>query len=145
MDMNKTFFQRKEDREPQWHVIDGKGEVLGRLATRIADLLVGKKKTTYTPHTDGGDYVVLINVQDVELSGNKMENKIYTRVSGWMGGKKEIKAKDMVAKDPKSLIYHAVKGMIDQNRHRDERLRRFKIYVGSEHPHIGQVQGAQQV
>ncbi len=140
MDMNKAFFQRKEDRNPQWHVIDGKGQMLGRLATKVADLLVGKNKTTYTPHTDGGDYVVVLNVKDIALSGTKLDNKIYTRVSGWMGGKKEILAKDMLAKDATSLLYLAVKGMLDDNRHRDARLCRLKMYVGAEHPHHGQVQ-----
>jgi len=140
MDMNRAFFQRKEDRKPQWHVIDGKDQMLGRLATQVADLLVGKNKPTYTPHTDGGDYVVILNVKDIALSGTKLDNKIYTRVSGWMGGKKEILAKDMLAKDPTSLLYLAVRGMLDNNRHRDERLRRLKMYVGSEHPHQGQVQ-----
>lgn len=88
MDMNRAFFLRKEDTNPQWRVIDANGKVLGRLATEIADVLRGKDQATFTPHTDSGDYVVIINASKIVLTGNKWEDKEYVTVSGWMGGKK---------------------------------------------------------
>ena len=85
-DMNKAFYLKKEDRKPSWRVIDAEGQVLGRMATFIADALRGKDKPTYTPHTDSGDYIVVINAEKVVLTGNKMEGKIYDRTTGWLGG-----------------------------------------------------------
>jgi len=139
MDMNKAFFLRKEDRAPQWHVIDAQNKILGRLATQVADILSGKTKTNFAPHTDNGDYVVIINAKDIALSGTKMDQKIYTRVSGWIGGKKEILAKDVHRKDPTRLIHLAVKGMLPKNSLAAVMLTRLRIYEGSDHPHTHHV------
>lgn len=138
MDMNKTFFLRKEDRTPVWRIIDAQGVVLGRLATQIADTLRGKDKAYYTPHTDCGDYVVVINAEKVVLTGNKWEDKIYDRYTGYMGGYKTTTAKDMLIKHPTHVIEHAVKGMLPKNKLNRQILKKLKVYVGSEHPHAGQ-------
>jgi len=135
MDMNKAFFLRKEDREPKWHLIDAEGKILGRLATEIADLLRGKGKPTYTPQTASGDYVVVINAEKVKLSGNKLEDKIYIRYSGWMGGKKELTAKEILEKHPTRIIEHAVGGMLPKNKLSNLIKKYLKLYAGKEHPH----------
>src|SRR5580704_7796278 len=109
VDMNKTFFLRKEDRDPQWWIVDAQDLILGRIATRIADVLRGKTKAEYTPHTDAGDYVVVINAEKVALTGNKLEDKIYDRYSGWMGGYKVATAGQILQKHPERLIEYAVK------------------------------------
>ena len=116
MDMNKTFYLHKEDRNPQWRLIDAKGAVLGRLATQIANALRGKDKPYYTPHDDAGDYVVVINADKIQLTGNKWEGKEYVRYTGWIGGYRVTKAKDMLAKNPTQLIEHAVRGMLPKNK-----------------------------
>lgn len=139
MDMNRSFCLRKEDATPGWRVIDAEGKVLGRLATQIADALRGKDKAFYTPHTDSGDYIVVINAEKVVLTGNKLEGKIYDRYSGWMGGYKVTSAKDMLAKKPEFLIEHAVKGMLPKNKLSDKIIKKLKVYAGSEHPHKAQL------
>ncbi len=139
MTMNKTFFLRVEDRQPKWHLIDAKGKVLGRIATEIADLLRGKNKVTYTPHTASGDYVVVINAEHVVLTGTKMDDKTYIRVSGYMGGKKETVAKDMLAKHPTFLIQHAVEGMLPKNRLKKFIAKYLRVYTGTDHPHEAQI------
>lgn len=139
MDMNKVFFRRKEDCFHKWHVIDAKGKVLGRLATEVADLLSGKNKTDFARHSDNGDYVVITNAKEIVLTGDKLKNKIYTRVSGWIGGKKEITAGKMMEKDCTQLIHLAVKGMMPKNKLSRQSLTRLKVYEGSEHPHKAQI------
>ena len=139
MDMNKVFFRRKEDCFHKWHVIDAKGQVLGRLATQIAELLSGKHKVDFARHSDNGDYVVITNAKDIVLTGNKLRDKIYVRVSGWIGTKKEITAQQVMEKDCTQLIHMAVKRMMPDNRLAEQSLRRLKVYEGSEHPHIAQV------
>jgi len=135
MDMNKAFYLRPEDRKPQWVLVDATGKPLGRLASEIAMLLRGKGKPLYTPHTDSGDYVVVINAEKVFLSGDKLEQKIYQSYSGWVGGLKEINAKAMFKKHPTYPIEHAVKGMLPKNKLAARQMRKLKIYVGAEHPH----------
>lgn len=139
MDMNKSFRLHTEDAAPAWRVIDAEGKVLGRLATHIADALRGKDKAYYTPHTDSGDYIVVINAEKIKLTGNKLEGKIYDRYSGWMGGYKVTSAKDMLAKKPEFLIEHAVKGMLPKNKLSDAIIKKLKVYAGPEHPHKAQV------
>ncbi len=140
MDMNRTFFLRKEDRTPAWRVIDANGAILGRLATEVADALRGKDKADYTPHTDGGDYVVIINAEKVALSGDKWECKEYARYTGWIGGYRVTKAKDMRAKDPARIIELAVRGMLPKNKLSRAIIKKLKVYAGSEHPHKAQVE-----
>lgn len=139
MNMNKAFLLRVEDSKPAWHVIDAEGQILGRLATQIADLLRGKNKPTYTPHTISGDYVVVVNADKVVLSGNKMENKIYQSYSGWNSGKKELTAQQVFDKDPTRIIQHAVNGMLPKNKMSRKIIGNLKLYVGAEHPHKAQV------
>ena len=139
MDMNKSFVLKKEARNPQWRVIDASGKVLGRLATNVADVLRGKDKPEYTPHTDSGDYVVIINCDKIVLTGNKWKDKIYPTFSGWRGGLKERSAREVFEKDPTQLIKLAVKRMLPRNRLSRQIIKKLKIYTGSEHPHSAQV------
>jgi len=139
MDMNRAFYLRKEDRKPQWILIDAEDKVLGRLATDVVQMLRGKKKPGYTPHTDTGDYVVVINAEKVKLTGDKIEQKMYVRYSGWMGGRKETSAKQMLEKHPTYLVEHAVKGMMPKHRLARQQIKKLKVYAGSEHPHKAQL------
>jgi large subunit ribosomal protein L13 len=137
-DMNNAFFARKEDRKPQWRLIDAEGKILGRLATQIAIMLRGKNKAVFTPHTDCGDYVVVINADKVVLTGKKWDDKEYVRHTLWMGGKKVETARELHAKKPKELILRAVKRMLPKNRLMREAISKLKLYVGPEHPHQAQ-------
>ncbi len=141
MDMNKCFFLRKEDRKPMWHVIDASGLVLGRLATRIADILRGKNKAEYTPHTDAGDYVVITNCKKIVLTGNKWDGKIYVSHSGWRSGKKERTAKEVFEKDPTLLIKYAVKRMLPKTKLGREMFKKLKVYEDDNHSHEAQIKG----
>ena len=139
MSMNSAFFKKKEDRSPQWRLIDAEGKILGRLATEIAEILRGKDKAEYTPHTDCGDYVIVINAEKVALTGDKLKNKIYARYTGYMGGLRETSARDMLKKHPTHLVEHAVKGMLPKNRLSNQIIKKLKVYAGSEHPHKAQL------
>lgn len=138
MNMNSAFFLRKEDRNPQWHIIDAEGKVLGRLATLVADKLRGKDKPYYTPHTDCGDYVIIINADKVVLTGDKWEGKTYITHTMWMGGRKITAAKDLHKKHPTKIIELAVKRMLPKNKLNRCVIDKLKIYAGSEHPHTAQ-------
>lgn len=139
MDMNRTFFLKKEDRDPQWILIDASGQVLGRLATQIAETLRGKNRPEYTPHTDSGDYVVVINADKIILTGNKWEGKTYESYSGWIGGLKVKTASEMLAKNPTKIIEKAVEGMLPKNRLSRQIVKKLKVYVGADHPHQAQI------
>ncbi len=137
--MNKAFLVRPQDRNPRWIVIDAAGKTLGRLASGIAMMLRGKNKPNFTPHTDTGDYVVVVNAEKIFLSGKKMDQKIYTTYSGWIGGKKELTARAVMQKDPTRIITHAVKGMMPKTKLGRQQLRKLLVYAGPEHPHRAQV------
>ena len=137
--MNKSFVLKKEAHKPNWTLIDAEGKVLGRMATMIADILRGKDKPFYTPHTDCGDYVIVINAEKIVLTGNKMEDKEYARYTGWMGGYKVATAKEVMAKHPTRLVELAVKRMLPKNKLNRQIFKKLKIYAGSEHPHKAQV------
>lgn len=139
MDMNRLFFLRKEDRNPNWRVIDAEGKILGRLATEIADALRGKDKAIYTPQTDGGDYVVVINAEKIVLSGNKIDNKIYQTYTGWIGNRHETTPREVLKKHPERILEHAVKGMLPKTKMGRAVIKKLKVYAGSEHPHKAQV------
>lgn len=141
MDMNKSFFLRKEDRKPAWHVIDASNQVLGRLATQIAHILKGKNKAEFTPHVDAGDYVVVTNCKKIVLTGNKWDGKIYVSYSGWRSGKKERTAKEVFEKDPSLLIKHAVKRMLPKTKLGRQMFKKLKVYSGENHPHEAQIKG----
>lgn len=139
MNMNKAFVLKKENRNPRWVVLDARGQVLGRLATKIADMLRGKDKPFYTPHTDSGDYVIVINAKDIVLTGNKWQTKVYDRYTGWMGGYKTQTAEQLVQKHPTELIELAVKRMLPKNKLSNDVFKKLRVYVDAEHPHHGQV------
>lgn len=139
MDMNKSYVMRKEDRQPGWRVIDASGKVLGRLCTEVATVLRGKDKPEYTPHTDGGDYVVITNCEKIVLTGNKWKDKMYESFSGYRGGLKKTSAEEMFKKDPRQLIILAVRRMLPKNTLNRAVLKKLKVYVGNEHPHKAQL------
>ncbi len=139
MDMNKTFFLKKEDAKPKWRVIDAQGKILGRLASEIANMLRGKDKVIYTPHTMSGDYIVIVNADKIKLSGDKLNNKVYDWYTGWQGGYKTATAKQIQEKHPDRLIELAVRRMLPKNRTNKSLMRRLKIYAGQEHPHQAQI------
>jgi len=138
MDMNRAFFLKKEARAPKWRLIDAEGKVLGRLASEVANILRGKDKATYTPHTESGDYVVIINAKKVKMTGDKLELKTYEHYTGWIGGLKTQTAKEVMARHPERIIEHAVKGMMPKNIISRHMMRKLKIYAGAAHPHQGQ-------
>jgi len=133
--------QRKEDVIREWHLIDVQDKILGRVATEIAVKLIGKNKPTYTPHTDAGDFVVVINAKKVALSRGKETKKVYRWHTGFIGGVKERSFQEMLNKNPEKIIWLAVKNMLPKNKLRSNRLARLKIYPGSEHQHQSQLGG----
>lgn len=137
--MQKSFMQRTEDVVRKWHLVDAKGKVLGQVATEVASKLIGKNKVTFTPHTDGGDYVVVINASEVVVTGNKAMTKMYSRHSGFPGGYRENSFAEVIVKKPDLVIEHAVNNMLPNNKLRDRRLARLKVYGGAEHPHAAQI------
>ena len=134
----KTFMLKKEEVKRNWYLVDASGKTLGRLASKIAVLLMGKHKKDYTPHVDNGDFVVVINAEKIHVTGKKLEKKIYYKHTGYMGHLKETPLKDMLAKKPEDVIRLAVRGMLPKNRLRDRRMKRLKVYAGPEHPHQAQ-------
>lgn len=126
---------KNEETDRQWHIYDLKGQILGRVASEIAQLIIGKNKATFTPHIDNGDYVVAINASEIEVTGKKLDDKIYYRHSNYPGGFKQEPLKVKLARNPAEVIELAVKGMLPKNKHQQPRLRRLKVYAGSEHPH----------
>lgn len=135
MSKNKTFIEKKEEITRQWYEYDAKGKVLGRLASEIAQKLIGKHKVTYTPHNDNGDYVVVINAEKIEVTRNKANKKIYYWHTGFPGGIRQRTFSEMIEKNPSKVIELAVKNMLPKNRLRDPRLARLKIVVGTQHPY----------
>jgi large subunit ribosomal protein L13 len=121
-----------------WHLIDANGLTVGRLASEVARLLIGKHKPTYTPFLDTGDHVIVINAAKVVFKGNKTEDKIYRHHTGWPGGLKEVKAKDMLANKPARLVELAVRGMLPKTKLGRAMSGKLKIYAGAEHPHGAQ-------
>lgn len=141
MDMNKTFFLAKEAREPRWIEIDAEGEIVGRLASKIANMLRGKNKTIFTPHTDAGDYVVVINADKIVFTGDKMTDKEYERYTGYLGGYRVATPAEKLKKDPAFIIEHAVRGMLPKNKLARQQIKKLKVYAGSQHPHKAQIIG----
>ncbi|HDQ25152.1 MAG TPA: 50S ribosomal protein L13 [bacterium] len=131
----KTFMARKEDVRRKWYIIDADNKVLGRLATKVADTLRGKKKPDFTPHVDTGDFVIVVNAEKIRLTGNKAASKVYQSHSGYPGGFKEEKYSHMLAKHPERIIEYAVKGMIPKTKLGDKIIKKLKVYKGPEHPH----------
>ena len=134
----KTYSQKPADVKRKWYVLDAAQTSLGRLSTQAASLLLGKGKATVTPHTDGGDFVIIINASVVQLTGGKETKKAYYRHSGYPGGIYKRSLTEQQAKDPTSIIYKSIRGMLPVNKLRDDRLKRLKIYEGTEHNHMAQ-------
>jgi len=135
----KTYSQKKKEIDHRWYLVDAEGVVLGRLASKVAQLIRGKHKPTFTPHMDGGDYVVVINAEKVRLTGKKMEQKRYFRHTGYMGHERFTPVKTMLERHPHRVIEKAVFGMLPKSTLGKQTLRKkLKVYAGSEHPHTGQ-------
>ena len=133
-----TFFAKREEQNRRWHVIDANGQVLGKVAVRAANLLRGKGKTTFTPHVDTGDFVVVINAEKVVLTGRKETDKKYMTYSQYPGNEKIRTARAIRAHRPEYLIEHAVKGMMPRNRLGRQMITKLKVYRGAAHPHVAQ-------
>lgn len=134
----KTYSAKPADVERTWYVVDAGEAPLGRLATTVAQLLIGKGKPQFTKHIDCGDYVVVINAANLVATGEKMDKKVYYRHTGFPGGIKDATLGEKMEKDPTFAIRHAIRGMLPVNKLRDERLKRLKVYAGSEHEHAAQ-------
>ena len=137
--MKSTEFFTKEDASQEWHVVDAENQVLGRLATRVASVLRGKHKPSFTPNADVGDFVIVVNAEKVKLTGNKMTDKTYYRHTGYIGGLKETTAGKVIAsKHPERLVEWAVRGMLPKSRLGDRLFTKLKVYAGPDHPHLAQ-------
>ena len=138
--MQKTHQPKAKDIKRSWHLIDAKGRVLGRMASEIAGLLMGKQKVNYAPHMDMGDFVVVINAKDIELTGKKKEQKVYYSHSGYPGGLKEVKFEKLIKEQPSKVTQLAVKRMLPSNRLKSNRMARLKVFAGEKHNFNNKVQ-----
>ncbi len=136
--MKNSYMQKKEEIVRNWYVVDAEGQTLGRLASKVAIVLRGKHKPTYTPHLDCGDNVIIINASKIELTGNKLDNKIYYNHSGYTGGLRERTARTMRDNYPVEMVERAIKGMLPKNRLGRQMYKKLFVYEGSEHPHTAQ-------
>lgn len=134
----KTTFVNTKEVDRKWYIFDAEGKTLGRFATEIANILRGKSKPSFSPNHDNGDFVIVINADKFHLTGKKMDEKMYYRHSGYLGGLKEETAKEVLAKKPEKIVFEAIKGMIPRTRLRKDILAKLKVYAGSEHPHEAQ-------
>jgi large subunit ribosomal protein L13 len=134
----KTYVATPADRQRGWYVVDAEGQTLGRLATRIADALRGKRKPQYTPHVDTGDFVVVVNAEKISVTGNKRADKKYYRHSGYPGGIKQRTLREQLERRPTEVIRKAVKGMLPKNKLASAQLTKLKVYAGPDHPHAAQ-------
>ncbi|MHB2017425.1 MAG: 50S ribosomal protein L13 [Candidatus Xenobia bacterium] len=134
----ETYSIKPQEIKKEWYVVDAAGQTLGRLATRIASVLTGKHKPTFTPHMDMGDFVIVVNAEKVVLTGRKLVQKEYKHHSQYPGGLKVTSAKDMLDRHPERVIEHAVKGMLPNNKLRQPRMNKLKVVAGPNHPHAGQ-------
>jgi large subunit ribosomal protein L13 len=134
----KTWNAKAETVERRWYVVDAEGQTLGRLATRIADTLRGKRKPEYTPHVDTGDFVVVVNAEKIAVTGKKLDEKLYHRHSGYPGGLRTRTLAEQLERRPTEVLRKAVKGMLPRNRLANRQITKLKIYAGPEHPHAAQ-------
>lgn len=134
----KTISANAATVQKEWLLVDAENMVLGRLATKVAVMLRGKHKPSFTPHVDCGDYVIVINADKVKLTGQKWDDKEYIHHTGFPGGQRTFTAKQMLKKKPESIVEHAIKGMLPKNRLGSELFRNLKVYTGAEHPHQAQ-------
>jgi large subunit ribosomal protein L13 len=134
----RTFTQKTANIERKWYVVDAEGETLGRLASRIAPILKGKHKPTYTPHLDCGDFVIVVNAKKVKVTGQKLDQKRYYRHTGYPGGVRSISLRDQLATHPERVLQAAVRGMLPKNRLGRQMIKKLKVYPGDAHPHQAQ-------
>jgi len=134
----KTKSAKNSEVERQWHVIDVEGEILGRVSSKIASVLRGKHKPSYTPHVDTGDYVIVVNAEKIRLTGAKMEDKEYLSYSGYPGGQKAINPKNLMAKKPTAVVEKAIKGMLPKTKLGRAMIKKLFVYAGPDHPHGAQ-------
>ena len=135
---NTTYSLKKSEIESKWYIIDAANKPLGRVASEAAKLLRGKHKPTYTPNIDNGDHVIILNCNDIVLTGHKLDQKIYRHHSGYIGGMKETTAREMLAKSPEKMMMLAIKGMLPKNSLGRQMLKKVRVYAGSEHENIAQ-------
>lgn len=135
---NTTYSAKASELEKKWYVIDAEGKVVGRLASEVAKILRGKNKPTFTPNVDTGDFVIVINTDKMVFTGNKLNDKIYRRHTGYIGNMKETQAKDMMSKDSTKVLMLAVKGMLPKNSLGRKMLTKLRVYAGSEHEQAAQ-------
>ncbi len=138
----KTYSVKASEIRHDWHVIDASDKVLGHLATEVARLLMGKHKPIFSRHLDTGDFVVVVNADKVRVSGNKAQQKLYYRHSGYPGGLKSVSLEEVLKTRPDWVIEHAVKGMLPKNRLGKSMLKKLKVYTGDSHPHLAQTKAA---
>ena len=136
--MKRTYVTNPEDVQRDWYVVDASGQTLGRLATQIARIVRGKHKPIYSPSVDVGDYVIVINAEKIHVTGQKLDQKIYYRHSGYPGGLTEVPLRRMLETHPTRVVEHAVRGMLPKNRLGRKMIKKLKVYAGSEHPHEAQ-------
>lgn len=134
----KSYIAKPADVQRKWYIVDAEGKTLGRLATEIATVLRGKNKVTFTPHVDGGDFVIVVNAEKVVLTGKKLDQKMYRYHTGYVGGLKEIPYKEMMAKKPEEVVAHAVSGMLPKNKLRSKMMTRLRVFAGPNHDHAAQ-------
>lgn len=134
----RTFTAKTAEIKRQWYVVDAQGQTLGRLASKIAPILKGKHKPTYTPHLDCGDFVIVVNIDKVRVTGRKLDQKIYYRHSEYPGGLRGISLRDQLAQHPDRVLMAAVKGMLPKNRLGRQMIKKLKLYAGEAHPHQAQ-------
>ncbi len=137
-DTMKTYSPKENELNREWFIVDAKDQILGRLASQIAHRLRGKHKPEFAPHMDNGDFIVVINCEQIKVTGNKLKNKQYHHHSGYVGGLKSITLEKQLQKKPEEVIREAVKGMLPRNSLGRNMLKKLKIYVGTEHPHTAQ-------
>lgn len=136
--MQKTYIPKPSEITQEWYVVDANDQNLGRLATQIAATLLGKNKPNFTPGVDTGDYIIVVNAEHIRVTGNKLEDKMYYRYSGYPGGMKEITLRDQLAKHPDRVLRSAVWGMLPHNKFGRQIIKKLKIYAGPDHPHAAQ-------
>ena len=134
----KTYLAKKGEVAPKWYVVDASGQVLGRLAVKIANVIRGRHRPTWTPHTDTGDHVIVINADKVRVTGTKEDDKQYMFYTGWRGNEKYRSVRQMREQRPEFLVENAVKGMLQRNRLASQQLKKLHVFAGDKHPHEAQ-------
>jgi len=134
----KTHVVKAGDIERRWYVVDAQGKTLGRLATQVASVLRGKHKPTFSPHLDTGDYVIIVNAEKIQVTGNKLNTKMYYWYSGYLGGQSSIVLSKQLQQHPERVLVHAIRGMLPRNRLGRAMLKKLKVYSGAKHPHVAQ-------